>query len=57
MLCVPQGVLWTETRVVPVFKVPGRHTDELMKCYAVLLSRGGAWRVRGEGTSAINHPG
>lgn len=36
---------------------PGRHTDELMKCYAVRLVGGGAWRVRGEGIPAINHTG
>lgn len=57
MLCVPQGVLQDETRVVPAFEVPGRHTDELMKRYAVPLARAGAWRVRGEGIPAINHPG
>jgi len=28
-----------------------------MKRYAVLLAGGGAWRVRGEGTLAINHAG
>ncbi len=28
-----------------------------MKRYAVRLVGGGAWRVRGEGISAINHPG
>ncbi|CAB1428808.1 unnamed protein product [Pleuronectes platessa] len=51
------GVLQDETRVVPAFEVPGRHKDELMKRYAVPLARGGAWRVRGEGITAINHPG
>lgn len=36
---------------------PGRHTDELMKRYAVPLTGVGAGRVRGEGILAINHPG
>lgn len=36
---------------------PGRHTDELMKCYAVLLDETGVWRVWWEGVIAINHPG
>lgn len=57
MLCVPQGVVRDETRAVPVFEVPGRHTDELMKRYAVHQARGGAWRVREEGIPAINHQG
>lgn len=35
---------------------PGRHTDELMKCYAVRLAGVGMWRVWGEGIPAINHP-
>lgn len=36
---------------------PGRHTDELMKRYAVRLAGVGAWRVWREGIPAINHPG
>lgn len=36
---------------------PGRHADELMKRYAVLLDGFAVWRVWGECIPAINHPG
>lgn len=36
---------------------PGRHTDEHMKRYAVLLDGFAVWRVWGGCIPAINHPG